>query len=57
MDMHIAEKEKTLYLSCHVKSPTKMDEGYKKWYARNNEVLHTLTHCPQNMECFIESLL
>jgi len=71
MEMHIVEQEKNSYLSCHVKPLAKTNEdmtnGMPKiksealvvdvYEPRNNEALYTLTHCPRNMECFIEILL
>ncbi|KAJ0081384.1 hypothetical protein Patl1_09689 [Pistacia atlantica] len=38
MEMHIAEREKLSYIRGKKPPPKESDEGYEKWYAKNQKV-------------------
>ncbi|WVY93108.1 hypothetical protein V8G54_032196 [Vigna mungo] len=42
MEMHIAEREKLLYIRGKEKQPAEEDPGYEKWYAENQKVKRSL---------------
>ena len=38
VEMHIVEREKLSYIRGKTKSPKELEDGYEKWYAKNQKV-------------------